>query len=189
MQINDSVFVFNRMLGYNTAFYDIRTKHWYWDEVKTQAATCYIKFDQHYFEYIQPLRPHTDLLDTNNNKEQISPIDPINDKEIVLPIERVYPTALVLEGIDKYIIPLYIHVMDKANSIVTIHSTSNVTKPDEFQFNTVPRLELPLLRIITVHINFSSMKNNKGLYKQKFRVYSKSLSKIINHLLIIYMNT
>ena len=187
MRTNDNAFVFNRMLGYNTAFYDIRTKHWYWDEVKTQAATCYIKFDQHYFEYILPLRPHTNLLDTNNNKEQISPIDPINDKEIVLPIERVYPTALVLEGIDKYIIPLYIHVMDKANSIVTIHSTSNVTKPDKFQIKTVPRLYLPLLRIgkgvITDHIDFSSMNNNKELYEQKFSVYSKSLSK--KHLSLI----
>ena len=103
--------------------------------------------------------------------------------------QKFSPSALVLECIVKHIIPLYIHVMDKANSFVIIHYTSNVTKPDDFQFNTIPRLELPLLRIITVHINFSSMKNNKGLYKQKFRVYSKSLSKIINHLLIIYMNT
>ena len=62
--------------------------------------------------------------------------------------------------------------MNKANSIVTIHSTYNVTKPDEFQIKTVPRLELPLLRIgkgvITDHIIFSSMKNNKELYEQKF---------------------
>ena len=60
MRTNDNAFVFNRMLGYNTAFYDIRTKYWYWDEVNFQAATCYIKFDQHHFEYIQLLRPHTD---------------------------------------------------------------------------------------------------------------------------------
>ena len=71
MRTNENVFVFNRMLGYNTAFYDVHTKHWYWDEVNSQVATCYIKFDKIHFEYIQPLRPHTDLLDTINNKEQI----------------------------------------------------------------------------------------------------------------------
>ena len=135
------------------------------------------------------LRPHTDLLDTINNKAQILPIDPINDKEIVLPIAKVFPSALVLEGIVKQIISSYIHVMDTANSIVTIHATSNVTRPDEFQIKTVPRLELPLLRIgkgvITDHIDFSSMKMNKELYERKFRVHSKSLSKkhqsLINH--------
>ena len=48
--------------------------------------------------------------------------------------------------------------MDKANSNVTIHATSNVARLDEFQIKTVPRLELPLLRIckgvITNHIFF-----------------------------------
>ena len=83
MRTNDNAFVFNRILGYNTAFYDVDTKDWYWDEVYSQAATCYIKFSEHHYDYIQPLRPHTDLLDTINNKEQILPLDPINDKEII----------------------------------------------------------------------------------------------------------
>ena len=77
-----------KTLGYNTAFYDEDTKNWYWDEVNSQVATCYIKFGEHHFEYIQRLRPHTDLLDIINNKEHILPIDPINDIEIVLPIAR-----------------------------------------------------------------------------------------------------
>ena len=79
--------------------------------------------------------------------------------------------------------------MDKANSIVIIHATYNVTSPDEFQIKIVPRLELPLLRIgkgvITDHIDVSLIKMNKELYEQKFRVYSKSLSRkhqsLINH--------
>ena len=88
MRTNENAFVFNRMIGYNTAFYDIFTKLWYWDEVNSQAATWYVKFDNLPFEYIQPLRPRTDFSYTINNKEQILPIDQINDKEIVLPIAK-----------------------------------------------------------------------------------------------------
>ena len=40
------------MLGYNTAFYDLDTKHWYWDEVNYQTATCYIKFSEYYYDFI-----------------------------------------------------------------------------------------------------------------------------------------
>ena len=69
MRTNDNVFVFNRMIGYNTSFYDVDTKHWYQDEVNSQAATCYIKFSEKHYDYIQPLRPRTDLLDTINNKD------------------------------------------------------------------------------------------------------------------------
>ena len=133
MRTNDNAFVFNRMLGYNTSFYDIDTKHWCWDEVHSQAAIYYIKLSEQYYDYIQRLRPHTVLLDTHNNKEQIIPIDLINDKEIILPRANVFPTAKVLEGIIKHIIPLYIHIMFKANKIVTIHATSNVNRMDEFQ--------------------------------------------------------
>ena len=147
MRTNDNVFVFNRMIGYNTSFYDVDTKHWYQDEVNSQAATCYIKFSKKNYDDIQPLRPRTDLLDTINNKEKQLPIDPINDREIVLPIAKVFPSALVLECIVKYIISLYIHVIDKSNSIVKIHAKHNVTRPDEFQIKTVSRLELPLLKV------------------------------------------
>ena len=70
--------------------------------------------------------------------------------------------------------------MFKVNSIVTIHATYNVTRPDEFQIKTVPRLEFPLLRIgkgiITDHVDSSSTKINNEFYEQKFRMYSKSLS-------------
>ena len=91
-----------------------------------------------------------------------------------------FMVTLHLQCIVKHIIPLYIHVMDKANSIVTIHATTNETKDDEFQIKTVLRLELPLLRIgkgrITDHIDFSLMLNDKEYYEEKFVVYSRSLS-------------
>ena len=101
MSCNDNAFVFNRMLGYNTSFYDLDTKYWYWDEVISQVSTCYIKFSQKHYDYIQPLRSRTVSL------------DPINDKELIIPIANVFPTTEVLEGIAKYIIPLYTHVIFK----------------------------------------------------------------------------
>ena len=126
-------------------------------------------------------------LDTINNKELIIPIDPINDKEVIIPIAKVFPTAEVLEGIIKHVIPLYNHVIFKVKSIVTIYPTSNVTRLDEFQIKTVPRLALPVLRIgkgvITDHVEFSLTKINKDFYEHKFRVYSDRLS--VKHKLII----
>ena len=168
MRCNGNVFVFNRMLGYNTAFYCEDTEQWYWDEVNSLAATCYIKFKHEHFEYIQPLRFHSDS-------------DSIDKEEQVLPKAKVIPTAPVLEGIVKHIIPLYIHVMAKSDSIVTIHPTTNPTKDDEFQIKTAPRLDLPLLRIgkgvITDHIDFSFINNDKEYYENEFVVYSRSLSR------------
>ena len=64
---------------------------------------------------------------------------------------------------------------------MTIHPTTNLTKDDEFQIKTAPRLDLPLLRIgkgvITDHIDFSFMNNEKEYYEEKFVVYSQSLSR------------
>ena len=54
MCCNDISFVFNKMLDYNTAFYDLDNKHWYQDEVDSKTATCYIKHRKFYFECIQP---------------------------------------------------------------------------------------------------------------------------------------
>ena len=121
------------------------------------------------------MRPHTFLL------------VPIKDNEVIIPITKFIPTSEVLEGIVKHIIPLYTHLMFKVNSIVNIHPTSNVTKLDELQIKTVPRLELHVLRIgkcvITDYVDFSLTKKNKDLYEYKFRVYSNRL--IIKHKLLI----
>ena len=158
------LFLIECLVIYNTAFYCEDTEQWYWDEVNSLSATCYIKFKHENVEYIQPLRRRIDF-------------DPINKKEQILPKAKFLPTAPVLEGIVKHIIPLYIHVMVKSNSIVTIHPTTNLTKEDEFQIKTAPRLDLPLLRIgkgvITDHIDFSLMKNKKILQREVCRVQSK----------------
>ena len=52
IRCKDNAFFFNIMLGYNTVLYDFDTKHWYWDEVNSQTATCYIKFSEHHYDYI-----------------------------------------------------------------------------------------------------------------------------------------
>ena len=74
---------------------------------------------------------------------------------------------------------MYIHVMDTVDSIVSIHARTNETKLDEFQIKTFSILCLPLLWIgkgvITDHIDFSSVNNNKEYYEKKFVVYSKCL--------------
>ena len=89
------------MLGYNTVFYDIRTKHWYWDEINQRVATRYIKLSDAHFEYIQPLRPDNDDMTI------------IKDDKIIIPRGKVFLSSQVLEGIVKYIIPLYIRVILK----------------------------------------------------------------------------
>jgi len=168
MHCNDNAFVFNRLLGYNIAFYDLGAKYWYWDKVNSQAATCYIKFSEKHYDYIQPLCPHTLSLDQ------------INDRELITPIANVFPTVALLEGIVKHITPLYTHVIFKVKSIVTIRPTSNETRLDEFQIKSVLRLELPVLRIgkgvITEHVDFSLTMKNSDFYEHKFTVYSNCLS-------------
>ena len=72
IRCNDNGFFFNRMLGYNTAFFDYVTKDWYWGDVNPVAATCYIKFGDNHFEYLQPLRPYNGV------------ICPIKDNEIII---------------------------------------------------------------------------------------------------------
>ena len=70
--------------------------------------------------------------------------------------------------------------MFKVKSIVEIHPTSNETRGDEFQIKTVPKLELPVLRIgngvITDHIDFFLTLKNNYFYEHKFTVYGKRLS-------------
>ena len=134
MRCNDNAFVFKRMLGCNTVFYDNDTNDWYWDEVNQKVASCYIKFGKKYVDYIQPIRP--------DNDENI--VTKYNEK--IIPRAKGIPTAPVLEGIVEHIIPLYIYVMNKNSSTVSIHpSTNKSLEDDAFQMKTDSRINLPLL--------------------------------------------
>ena len=106
----------------------------YWDEYNQKAATCYIKFDNKHFKYIQPIRSDND--DTTVTK----------DNEIIIPRAKVILSAPVLEGIVKDIIPLYIYVMNKSSSTVSNHPSTNKPKEDDkFQVKTENRINLSLL--------------------------------------------
>ena len=161
MRCNDNAFLFNRILGYNTEFYDIRAKYWYWDETNPRAATYYIKFGTDRLEYVQPFRPNNDDMTV------------IKDDEIIIPGGKFIPSAQVLEVIGKYIIPLNIHIMLNTSSIVSIHPSTNIIKPDEFQIKIEKRSKLPLLQIgnseTQNRIDFSEFINNGEGYSQNFR--------------------
>ena len=71
------------------------------EEVNQKAATCYIKFDNKHFKYIQPIR--------SDNDDKIV----TKDNEIIIPRAQVISSAPVLVGIVKHIIPLQRYVMEK----------------------------------------------------------------------------
>ena len=172
MRCNDNAFVFNRMVGYNTAFFDIKNKFWFWDEVNYNAATCYIQFGNDHFDYIQHVRPYNDILS-------------IKDHEIFVERTRIIHPDQVLECIVKHMIPLYIHVMAKNKSCVKmLPSTYNITfyiHKDEFNIKTNDSLKLPLLQngigVIQNHVDFSKDGNYKLLYGHKFRTYKSTKRK------------
>ena len=96
------------MLGYNTAFFDTLNKRWLWDEVNSNAATCYIQFGEKHFDYLQPVRLYDDLFT-------------LKDYEIVVRRSPVSHPDQVLECIVKHIIPLYIHIMAKINHVINCY--------------------------------------------------------------------
>ena len=94
MRCNDNAFVFNRMLGYNTAFFDNDTKDQPLDEVNPNVATCYVQFGNNHFDYIQPLRPYDDSISS------------IKDNEMIVKRTKIRHLDQVMEGVVKHIIPL-----------------------------------------------------------------------------------
>ena len=98
MCCNDNTFGFNRMLGYNTVFYDNDTDDWYCDEVNQKQQHV---ISSSHFEYIQPIHP-------DNDDNIIT-----KDNEIIIPRAKVIPTAPVIEIMVRHIIPLYTYVMKK----------------------------------------------------------------------------
>ena len=114
---NDNSFVFNRMLGYNTALYDNKHNKWEFDRVNNLSATCYIKHNMNHFTYLQPLSSH---------QEEVFLVK--KDDELLLPRVNVYPSPEVLVGIHQNIIPLYSLVMSKNHSLVELVGTEKKRK-------------------------------------------------------------
>ena len=82
---NDNSFVFNRMLGYNTALHDNTHNKWEFDRVNDLSATCYIKHDMNHLTYLQPLSSH-----------QEEEFCEKKDDELIIPRANVYPVPDVL---------------------------------------------------------------------------------------------
>ena len=134
MRCINNVFVFNRMIGYNTAFFDNDTKDWYWYEVNPNAVTCYIQFGNKHFDYIQLLRHYDDSIRS------------IKDNEIIVKRTKVRHLDQVIEGIVKHIIPLYIHVMAKNKSCVKMLPSIKNKHEDEFNIKTNELVKLPIFQ-------------------------------------------
>ena len=114
---NDNAFVFNRILGYNTALYDNKHNKWEFDRVNDLPATCYSKHDMNNFTYLQSLSSHQEE-DFFEKK----------DDEVILPMANVYPSPDILVGIHQNIIPLYSFVTSKNNSSVELVGTDKKEK-------------------------------------------------------------
>ena len=59
---NENAVLFNRMLGYNSVFYDNKLNKWDFDRVNDLSATCYIKHDNNNYTYLQPLSSHQENI-------------------------------------------------------------------------------------------------------------------------------
>ena len=59
---HDNAFIFNRMLGYNTALIDDIDNKRQFDCVNDLSATCYIKYSRKHYTYIQPLSNHEKII-------------------------------------------------------------------------------------------------------------------------------
>ena len=134
-RLNDNAFVFNRMLGYNTAIFDEVDNKWQHDRVNDQAETCYIKYKDKHFTYLQPVA----------NIEDID-FDVILPHHTIIEEANVYTSSEILEGIYKNIIPLYSLVMSKFHSLITLVGIDDV-RVSEFKMKTEQYPNLPILQV------------------------------------------
>ena len=117
--INDNVFVFNRMLGSNTAIYDEGNKKWKIDRVNDSSTTCFVKFNDNHFTYLQPIAISKDK-DVDKKLNNHENIDLVEDDHVIIEESNVYFSLEILEGFYKNIIPLYSLIMSKCNSLIEL---------------------------------------------------------------------
>ena len=115
-------------------------KKWQYNRVNDLAATCYIKFNDSHFTYLQPVA-NIDDKDIDINLPY----------HIVIEEVDVYTSSEILEAIYKNIIPLYSLVMSKHNSLITLVGTDKV-RLSGFKMKTKQYPHLPIL-----HANYISL--------------------------------
>ena len=87
--MKDNAFVFNRMLGCNTAIYDEVNKKWQFDRVNDSSVTSFIKFNDDHFTYLQPITISKDKdVDKNLNNPEI--VDLVKDDHFIIKESNVY---------------------------------------------------------------------------------------------------
>ena len=107
------------MLCCYTAIYDEVDKKWQFDRVNDSSATCFIKFNDNHFTYLQPIAISIDKdVDKNLNNPEI--VDLVKDDHFIIEESNVYSSPEILEGIYKNIIPLYSLIMSKCNSLIKL---------------------------------------------------------------------
>ena len=131
---NDNTFIFNRMLGYNTALYDDIDDKLQFERVNYLSATCYIKYSKHHYTDIQPLANHTEDYFFSSEKD-----------ECIVPRSNGYSSPEILGGIHNNLIPKYNLVMSKHNSKVELIATNNL-KVHEYQIKIVSYPKIPVLQ-------------------------------------------
>ena len=124
--INDNAFVFNRMLGCNTAIYDDVDKKWQFDRVNDFSATSFVKYNDSHFTYLQPIA---------NSKDK--DVDLVEANHIIIEESNVYSSPVILEG------TLYSLIMSKRNSLLGLVAKDKERK-SEFKIKTKQYPYLPI---------------------------------------------
>ena len=139
----------NRMLGYNIAIYDDDDNEWQFDRVNDSSVTCYIKFSDKNFTYLQSVA-------NTNDKD----VDIVEADHIIIGESMVYSSPETLEGIYKNSFLLYSLIMSKRNSLIELVTTDKQRK-SEFKIKTQQYLLLPIL-YLNSFISYSPMKFPKS---------------------------
>ena len=68
---NDNAFIFNRMLGYSTVFFDDIDNKWQFDPINDLSVTCYIKYSKNHYTCIQPYQVMKKKISLNLEKMSV----------------------------------------------------------------------------------------------------------------------
>ena len=153
------------MLGYNTAIYYDVDKKWQLDRVNDSSATCFIKYNDNHFTYLQPIA---------NSKDK--DVDLVEANHIIIEESNVYSSPVILEG------TLYSLIMSKRNSLIGLVAKDKERK-SEFKIKTKQYPYLPILHANSF-ISYSPMKFPKLSSGYNISSTKKQVSEGVNFLAI-----
>ena len=146
---------------------------WQFDRVNDSSATCFVKFNDNHFTYLQPFAIWKDKdFDKKSNQHKI--VDLFEDDHFSIEESNVYSSPEILEGIYKNIIPLYSLIMSKCNSLIELVAKDKEIK-SEFKIKTKQYPYLPILHANSF-TSYSPMKFPKLSYGYNKSFTSKQVS-------------